>query len=388
MDTKLDKLNGVNWNNLKDIIVFGYGRYGSRVFPYLKRDFNIVAIIDNDTQKIGKTVDGVKILGMKEAEEILHDYKIIVTVQGFFYAQICKQLETIGLTENTDFVIWSQFFPEWYYKYKNKICVEKADIPITSFCSLNCESCSAFIPYIREKKHEQLENIEQTVDLFFERADQVQDMNLYGGEPFMHPQLCDIIEMLGRYRDKIGYLGLITNGTIIPSTKIIELLRKYEIGISISDYSVSVDYKGKLEKLCRTLDEKGIKTVRTVNMVWFDLGFPRKQIRYRADEVIKHMSCCNTACHDLIDKKLWYCIADRAAQLGGLTPYSKKSFIELSVIDKDNIESRKAILELCAGNIEDGSLEFCKICGGFGDDNQDEIPAAKQVGKFAILSGD
>ena len=114
-------------------------------------------------------------------------------------------------------------------------------------------------------------------------------------------------------------------------------------------------------------------------MVWFDLGFPRKEIRYDSAGVKSHMICCNTACHDLIDGKIYYCVADRAAQLGGLIPHSQKSYIDLSNIDKNSLESRKAILELCAGNIEGGSLEFCKMCGGFGCDNTDEVQAAKQA---------
>ena len=82
---------------------------------------------------------------------------------------------------------------------------------------------------------------------------------------------------------------------------------------------------------------------------------------------------------ELIDGKIYYCVADRAAQLGGLIPHSQKSYIDLSNIDKNSLESRKAILELCAGNIEGGSLEFCKMCGGFGCDNTDEVQAAKQA---------
>ena len=114
-------------------------------------------------------------------------------------------------------------------------------------------------------------------------------------------------------------------------------------------------------------------------MVWFDLGFPQKKIHYDMADATNHMVCCNTACHDLIDGKIYYCIADRAAQMGGLVPCSEKSYIDLTKINKNDLESRKAILELCAGNIEGGSLDFCRMCGGFGSDNLDEIPAAKQV---------
>lgn len=379
METKIDRLVDEYWKDLRDVIVFGYGRYGSRVFPYLKESFNIVAVVDNDKNKIGRIIDGVRIIDVKEAERLLHNYRIIVTTQAFFYAQICDQLQEMGLVENIDFTVWNQFFTEWYYKYKGMICLEKADIPITSYCSLNCENCSAFIPHIKKKRHEELDNIEKSVSLFFENVDRVQDMNLYGGEPLLHPRLCEIIEMLGKYRERIGYLGIITNGTIIPDKKLLDILKKYDVGISISDYSNAVDYRGKLDHLCEIFQDNQINVVRTVNMVWFDLGFPRKEIRYDMVGAREHMICCNTACHDLIDGKIYYCVADRAAQLGGLIPRSEKSYIDLAKIDKNDLESRKAILELCAGNIEGGSLEFCRMCGGFGCDNLDEVQAAKQA---------
>lgn len=378
MDTKIDRLEDMHWKDLKDIAIFGYGRYGSRMFPFLKRNFNIVAIIDNDKNKVGKVIDGIPIMSVKEAESILRSYRTIVTTQAFFYTPICNQLQELGLVENVDFTVWNQFFSEWYYKYKGMICLEKTDIPITSFCSLNCESCSAFTPYIKQKRHESPEQIERSISLFFENVDRVQDMNLYGGEPFLHPQLCEIIEMISKYRERIGYLGIITNGTIIPDIRVIELLEKYNIGISISDYSNSIDYKGTLERLCELLEDHQISVTRTVNMVWFDLGFPRKKICYDIADAKAHMICCNTACHDLMDGKIYYCIADRAAQTGGLIPASEKSYIDLTEVDKSNPESRRAILELCAGNIEGGSLDFCRVCGGFGSDNCDEIPAAKQ----------
>ncbi len=383
MDTKIDRLDDAHWKNIKNIIVFGYGRYGSRIVPYLRKSFHIVAIIDNDKNKKNIIVDGIKIMSAEEAENLLCSYKIIVTTQAFFYTQISNQLQEMGLVEHVDYTIWNQFFAEWYYKYRSMVCIEKADIPITSYCSLNCESCSAFIPYIKEKRHETLEQIERSVSLFFENVDRVQDMNLYGGEPFLHPQLCEIIEAVGKYREKMGYFGIITNGTIIPDMQVIELLKKYDMGISISDYSNAIDYKEKLDRLCKLFEEHQINVVRTVNMVWFDLGFPRKKIQYDRIGAQKHMVCCSTACHDLIDGKIYYCVADRAAQLGDLVPHSEKSYIDLTKINKNDLESRKAILELCAGNIEGGSLDFCKICGGFGCDNLDEIPAAKQIKMIA-----
>ena len=42
---------------------------------------------------------------------------------------------------------------------------------------------------------------------------------------------------------------------------------------------------------------------------------------------------------------------------------------------------RKAILEMIMANIEGGYMEFCKVCGGFGIDNNNRVETAKQLKK-------
>ena len=42
---------------------------------------------------------------------------------------------------------------------------------------------------------------------------------------------------------------------------------------------------------------------------------------------------------------------------------------------------RKEILEMIMANIEGGCLEFCKVCGGFGIDNNNRVETAKQMSR-------
>ena len=175
--TKLNNLEDKYWSGLEKIVIFGFGRQGKKMYPTLNRDFDIVAIVDNSSEKQGKQVDGHTILSFDQAEDFLHQYKIIVTTSQYYYQMIREQLYSVGLTENIDFVMYQQFVTEWYYKYRNKINVLKTDISLTTLCTLNCENCMQFLPYWEKgrRKENSLEEIKENVDIYFRLISRTKD---------------------------------------------------------------------------------------------------------------------------------------------------------------------------------------------------------------------
>ena len=198
--TKLDVLKEQDWKGLKDIVIFGFGRQGRKMYPTLKRDFRIIAIADNSPDKQGQKVDGHTILSFEEAKEYFHKYKVIVTTSQYYYQDICSQLAKEGLAENIDFVMYQQFVTEWYYKYQNQINVLKTDISLTSRCTLNCEHCMQFLPYWKNdrRKENALENIKADLDIYFKCVDYVLDFDIVGGEPFLYSRIDELIEYIGQ----------------------------------------------------------------------------------------------------------------------------------------------------------------------------------------------
>lgn len=378
-NTAINKLENKDWENLDQIILFGFGRQGKRLYKALKNDFIIVAIVENDRNKIGITEEGVEILSFEDAKSILGKYKVVVTTAEYHYKEIQQQLKDFGLKENKDFVMYQQFVSEWYYKFKRKIYLLKTDIMVTPACSLNCENCSQFVPYWKEKKSFSIEMLKSDLDSYFRCVDFVMDMNIVGGEPFLFSKLDQYIEYIGdNYRNKIGYLGFITNGTIMPPDDTLKLINKYDIGVSISDYSNEVEYSQKIEMLCKALDKFEISYVVNKNIQWFDFGYPRKPYNYKKESCAQHMKTCNTICHCLNDGKVYYCGTAWAAEKSGIFPKDKKGYINLNNINASSLDEKKNIIECCLGNIEDGYLEFCRVCGGYGNDNDNRVVTAKQ----------
>lgn len=379
MDSKLSQLIGDDWCELKDIIVFGFGRQGRKMYKTLKDEFNIVALIDNNEDKQGQEFDGHIIQSVTSLGEKIKEYKIIVTTSQYYYQVIRKQLQGLGLYEYIDFVMYQQFVTEWFYKYRNRINVLKTDISLTTKCTLNCENCMQFLPYWKNTKENSIEEIKENLDCYFKSVDYVLDFDIVGGEPFLFSKLPEFITYIGEnYRERIGYIGFITNGTILPRDEILELIAKYDFEVSITDYSENIEYRNRIPEFVDKLEEYKISYMRNINIDWFDFGFPHDRYKYEGEAAVKHMQCCNSIEHVLDRKRLYYCGLEWSAQKGKLYDDEEKAYIDLERLENAPIEERKIILEMIMGNIEGGCLEFCKKCGGFGIDNNNRVETAKQ----------
>nr|WP_304971286.1 radical SAM protein [uncultured Acetatifactor sp.] len=379
--TKLNNLEDKYWKKLDKIVIFGFGRQGKKMYSTLKRDFDIAAIVDNSLEKQGRQIDEHIILSFDQAVSFLQQYKIIVTTSQYYYQAIRGQLSSIGLNEYVDYIMYQQFVTEWYYKYRNKVNVLKTDISLTTLCTLNCENCMQFLPYWKDgrRKENPLEEIKENVDIYFACVDYLLDLDVVGGEPFLYRNLNEFIRYIGEnYRNRIGYIGFITNGMIVPEEETLELLSKYSMDVSISDYSEDIEYKHQIEKLCEKLEQYDISYMRNKQIDWFDFGFPKDLYHYEGEAAVQHMQCCNSIEHILDDKKLFYCGLEWSAQKGGLYPIEEKAYVDLVDIKEGRVD-RKDILEMILANIEGGCMEFCKVCGGFGIDNNNRVATAKQM---------
>lgn len=372
-----------SWKNVEEVILFGYGKQGKKVLSTLQKDFKIIAIVDNDAKKTGGTIDTIPVLYFDDAVELLKKYKIIVTVAEYYYKEIVKQLKKINLIENKDFIMYKPFILEWYYKYKKKVYLLKVDVIVTSLCSLKCENCSLFIPYWKKKENFNIENLKDDADQLFRCVDFVLDIDIIGGEPFLYKDLNTLLLWYGKhYRHKIGHLGIITNGTVIPNRTTLDIIKEYNIIVSISDYSETVGYKERVDELCELLTRNQIKYIRNTDIQWFDFGFPRQKYCYEGEAVKKHMECCNTICNCLNEGHIYYCTTAWAAYKGGIYPEAFKNgigYVNLNEVNENSLADKKNILDCCSGNIKGEFINFCKVCGGYGNDNGNKIKTAIQL---------
>ena len=114
--------------------------------------------------------------------------------------------------------IWYKMIASiWPFEYKNKTHIFQTDILVTERCNLNCSHCNMFIPHYENPEHRSKDIIIEDIDLFFNKTDYVSILHLVGGEPFLYPNIDDIIKhILKNYIDRIDKFIITTNGTATP----------------------------------------------------------------------------------------------------------------------------------------------------------------------------
>lgn len=135
---------------------------------------------------------------------------------------------------------------EVFYQYGKK-CIGKEEVPETSkieglgvimgqVCTLNCKHCNESLPYFKRQGtgFEKKEDILSGLELLTRACGVIGHIELVGGEPFLHPELADILK--GILKLDIGVVQIFTNGTVVPGDEVCEVLANKRIVVYISNY--------------------------------------------------------------------------------------------------------------------------------------------------------
>jgi organic radical activating enzyme len=257
------------------------------------------------------------------------------------------------------------------------------NVLITEKCNLKCIDCGNFIPHINNPVNIDIENLIEDSDNFFRVIDRVNKININGGEPLLHPDLIKYIEYLAiNYRNKVPNILITTNGTIIPSNELLKCIKKYNIDITISNYSGSnIDnYENNFNKLIKLLDNNDIiydNCIESWNKKYFviDTNTKLKPLDIDDKKLILHFKNCKIKHKALYEGKIYLCtIAMMAYRHNFSTPFDNE-IIELAKIDNTKI-SRERFINMFYkfdDKYEPGYLSHCRYCYGQDDDFMIEI---------------
>lgn len=361
-----------DWENIEEIIPFGYGRIGRRVIGKLEEHFRIPFIIDNNPEWVTKKTN-YPIYSLNAAKEFVGNRKIVVTTTDHMYLSAKRDLEDAGFVENKNFCILSHFFGEWHMKYKNLLYISKIDTIITSRCTLPCPHCSMHIHDCDMPMDYPLEKLCKNFDIAFKVIDYVMEYSLFGGEPFIYKDLDKLITyLMSNYGDKIGRLVLITNGNVKPTEEIWDVLVRYNVMLSISNYTHRYNYKETQEAFLAKVQEKGIEYSFNDELIWKNVGYPESPANIPDNKAREHFKICGHSTFSINEGRLYFCDSMYGAEVN--TGYHTKPDdivdIENYIRDYGIDETKRRILEYIEGNINDlGCPSYCQLCRGVGDDN-------------------
>ncbi len=292
------------------------------------------------------------------------------------YFNIYKQLQERGWQENTDF-FQEEVYEAFYHLYiRNQIVLDRIEIIMTTFCTLNCEKCISYIPF-QPKRHFPLEQLKKDADLLFSKVDFVKKLKLLGGEGFVYPYLKEFITYLyENYKEQTGEIRIGTNGTVYPSEELLAVCRETDVIIDISDYTCAVPDQCRLKEITSILCNHKIRyDVKRSGEKWLDMGFPYHKPAPKTDSELEiHYHKCAMFCRNFYQGRLYHCCSNCAAVMAGLFPDD-----ENDRLDFNNHISKKDILASELGYTGLGYLTFCRVCqGGSEEANPNLVDVAVQ----------
>lgn len=359
-----------DWNNIDEIIPYGFGWEANRCIDKLIEDFKIPFIIDNSIQKIGSEYRGIKIISWEQAKNKIDSRKILITTRYRQYSKISDSLKQENFCENRDFAWVKEFIPEWYWRSKGQCNLYTVDFTVSPQCNFKCKNCNMFMPYYHHPIKYSFDYFKENLDLFFKVVDYVCYIGFIGGEPF----LCDCLEEIinyavEMYSDKIGNYTIHSNGSITPSESLISVIKKNNITVAISDYGAESPSREKMLHTIEVLRREGIYCDVRADLEWRDVGFPQEPQNFSDENIEKHMQACSADWRGLDDGKFYYCNIAWSAEKAGLTELESGDYLILKDLINQGKNGKYELLLHSMGYFPKGYMSFCKKCGGCGQDN-------------------
>ena len=365
------------------IYIFGAGLIGEEIRPILEKTGYFCGFIDNDTKKQAAGVNGAKVISLQDYLAGEGQGLVIIAADTKNIPVITKQLADAGLREVKDFYDRKDFmknvFPVLTAYANDQIYVELAQICLTERCTLKCRNCAHGCYAVDSGSQDMsVEMAKESADSFFAHVDIVAEFVLIGGEPFLYRHLGEMIAYIGeRYRDKIVVFAITTNGTILPDRLLLDLCKKYDITIRISDYSATITRLEKqYELLKEVLAQNQISySISGKETQWMDYGFEMVDRNWQEKELIGVFDRCKTPCREIRGSRYYYCVMARSVSENLSLGLGAEDYLDLKELET---EDRKILLEFQMGYSEKGYLDLCNHCNGADAVNY-PIPAAEQV---------
>lgn len=110
---------------------------------------------------------------------------------------------------------------------KEKFTMKRASLLVSLNCNLKCKLCTVGSPYYSGSKFHELSELENQIHALFEVVDLVEIFTISGGEPLLYKQLPQLLESLLKYSDRFEKVEIISNGTIVPTQELLDIIKKY-----------------------------------------------------------------------------------------------------------------------------------------------------------------
>ena len=263
--------------------------------------------------------------------------------------------------------------------------MERVTFNITCSCNLKCRLCGAYIPYLQNggqdmRQEYPLEHWNNILDRYFKIVTHVNVLAISAGEPRCYPVFSGFIHVLLRYRNAIGRVQIVTNGTIVPSRAVLDAAKEFgaKLYFNVDNYGEVSRAVNEIEILLTQHDIPF--TIRNYTRDdphcggWVDFGGLTKRVHQTKEETERVFSKCAHAqsihfCFLIAGREMWPC--DPARRRRYLDPSPDCSeYLDLLDLSLSAEAQREKIAAIYAMK----SLSACSYCNGLCEDSLRIVP--------------
>ena len=238
-----------------------------------------------------------------------------------------------------------------------RLSLRFAQILITPRCTLRCKKCSVSSNLWDKADKSQdmsLKDFKETITNTFNRFRCIDELHIIGGEPLLNDDLPDMLDWL--YKEHSAYINhviVITNATIIPSDKLLAILKKSHFTLSLSNYTGTNPDLLERFKDVYSLLENNRCSYEVISHPFVDYGYESNEHESSFNDCVAKYPFI--MCHEIRKDKIYYCTQARINNEIRKYGYEENG---MSLIDSTNEE-----LE----NYLEGKFDghgTCKRCNG------------------------
>jgi len=386
-------LEKIKKDNLPVIIV-GAGVIGEVLNQACKKaGVKVECFCDNNLNKTREFLDGIPIIHTPSLKNKYKEANFLISAADI--RDVVYQLEDLGYVKwypcssiLRDFDIYQCNFskPIDFVAYAvatavlchdsfvtpDKLFLRSVDVVVTERCSLKCRDCSNLMRYYKNPQDTKLEELINEIDRLCFIVDEINEIRILGGEPFMYKDVHLVIKRLID-EPKVKKIVIYTNGTIIPREEQLENLKSNKVLFIVTNYG---DLSRNLDQLTKKISDNGIAFYVQKVGGWTDCSKIKKHNRNNDQQKEIFKMCCAKNTITLSKGKLYRCpYSANAARLNAVPDFKNDS---VNIFDEkiSIVEMKKKVKNYL---LEKDFLETCDYCNGrtFGDP---EIqPAIQQI---------
>lgn len=373
-----------------EIIVYGASVYGEIAYRLLE-NISIKPSCYCDRAARDETFLGIKVI--RPEELIAHKDAWVLIASADYFHEIREALSAYGIKRicnmsyllqncEVDMATLSRRGQDIYRNKNNYIDVvhqRQADgnlnftrlqYVVSERCTLRCRDCTHLMQYYRSPKNVDLGSYKEAFDRIVRISDNISEIRILGGEPFINPDMHKIIEW---WQDspKIGIFTIYTNGTLVPSEQCLAILKNGRCRVRISDYGHNSE---RIKKVAEVLAQNDIEYYINKCEAWADAGDLHKRNRIEADNVKLFADCYERECITFLHGKLHRCPRSAHAMNLGAMPDIPEDYVDVAGWEGTDEELVKRIRKLQSKKV----ITACDYCDGPSTKRFD-IPPAIQV---------